>query len=72
MSLTFCWKLYRSKVTLGKINTIPKKQYKYTYTVADSTIPVFEISQFPDILVDTKKEAKEYSESQSHADSLNL
>ena len=69
MSLAFCWKLDRSKVALGKINTT-KKQYKYTYTFADSTIPVYEISQFPDIFVGTKKDAKEYFESQGHTASV--
>jgi hypothetical protein len=63
MSLAFCWKLDRGKITLGKI-TATKKPYKYTYTFGESTIPVFEMSQFPGIFVGTKKEAREYFESE--------
>jgi hypothetical protein len=59
MSLAFCWKLDKGKITLGKI-AATKKPYKHTYNFGDSTIPVFEISQFPSIFVGTKKEAKEY------------
>jgi hypothetical protein len=65
MSLAFCWKLDKGKVTLGKINAT-KKPYKHTYTFGDTTIPVFEISQFPGIFVGTKKEAKEHFENQSN------
>jgi hypothetical protein len=59
MSLAFCWKLDKGKVTLGKLNST-KKPYKHTYSFGESTIPVFELSQFPDLFVGTKKEAKEH------------
>jgi hypothetical protein len=64
MSLAFCWRLDKGKVTLGKINAT-KKPYKHTYTFGDTTIPVFEIGQFPGIFVGTKKEAKEHFKNQS-------
>jgi hypothetical protein len=63
MSLAFCWKLDKGKVTMGKIN-VTKKPYKHTYTFGDSTIPVFEISLFPGIFVGTKREAKDHFETQ--------
>jgi len=63
MSLAFCWKLDKGKVTMGKIN-VTKKPYKHTYTFGDSTLPIFEISQFPGVFVGTKKEAKDFFESQ--------
>lgn len=63
MSLAFCWKLDKGKVTMGRINST-KKPYKHTYTFGDSTIPIFEISQFPGIFVGTKKEARDILDSQ--------
>jgi len=63
MSLAFCWKLDKGKVTMGKINAT-KKPYKHTYTFSDITLPIFEISQFPGIFVGTKREAKDFFESQ--------
>lgn len=64
MSLAFCWKLDKGKVTLGKLNPT-KKPYKHMYSFGESSIPVFEISQFPGIFVGTKKEAKEHFEGQT-------
>ena len=61
MSLAFCWKLDKGKITLGTMNPT-KKSYKHMYTFGDSNIPVFEISQFPDIFVGTKREAKGHFE----------
>jgi hypothetical protein len=58
MTLAFCWKVDKGKVTLGTISHT-KKPFKYTYSFGDTSIPVFEISQFPGIFVGTKKEAKE-------------
>jgi len=51
MSLAFCWKMDKGKVTMGKISTT-KKPYKHVYTFGDTAIPVFEISQFPEQLQD--------------------
>jgi hypothetical protein len=62
MTLAFCWKLDKGKVTLGKLNPT-KKAYKHMYDFGGRAIPVFEISQFPGIFVGTKREAKEYFES---------
>jgi hypothetical protein len=63
MTLAFCWKLDRGKINLGTINTT-KKPYKHMYSFGDTTIPVFEISQFPGIFVGNKKEAKDHFENQ--------
>jgi len=62
MSLAFCWKLDKGKITLGKIIST-KKPYKHIYQFGESSIPVFEISHFPNIFVGTKTEAKEHLES---------
>lgn len=58
MSLAICWKLDKGKVTLGKLEPT-KKPFKHIYKFGEYPITVFEISQFPDIFVGTKKEAKE-------------
>jgi hypothetical protein len=57
MTLAFCWKLDKSKINLGKIEAT-RKPFKYIYSFGDTTIPVFEISNFTDIFTGTKKEAK--------------
>jgi len=62
MTLAFCWKADPSKVNLGKL-VQTKKPYKYVYNRGDISIPVFEISSFPEIFVGTKKEAKDNYES---------
>ncbi len=59
MTLALCWKLDRGKINMGTINAT-KKLYKFTYSFGDTTIPIFEINQFPGIFVGTKKEAKEH------------
>jgi len=58
MSLAFCWKVDKNKVNIGQIKET-KKPYKWMYSISDNTIPVFEISQFPDIFIGTKTERKE-------------
>ena len=58
MSLALCWEVDSGKVPVGKI-TKTLKPYKYSYSVGDITIPVFAISQFPEIFIGTKKEAQE-------------
>jgi hypothetical protein len=62
MTLAFCWKTDSSKVNLGKLDST-KKPYKHVYNFSDISIPVFEISSFPEIFVGTKKEAKDRFES---------
>jgi len=62
MSLAFCWKVDSGKVTLGKLDKT-KKDWKHVYNFGETSIPVFEISQFPGIFVGTKKEAKDHYES---------
>jgi hypothetical protein len=61
MSLAVCWKVDKNKVTVGSIKET-KKPFKWLYSLGDTTIPVFEISQFPGIFTGTKKEIKEHME----------
>jgi hypothetical protein len=58
MSLALCWKVDKNKVNIGHIKET-KKPYKWIYSLSDTTIPVFEISQFPDVFIGTKTEIKE-------------
>lgn len=58
MTLAFCWKLDKGKIPLGTIKET-SKPYKHTYSIGDTTIPVFEINAFPGLFVGTKKDAKE-------------
>jgi len=57
MTLAFCWRVDRPRVTIGKIEQT-RKSYKYVYAVSDIHIPIFEISSFPGIFVGTKAEAE--------------
>lgn len=59
MSLAFCWRLDKGKISVGNVMKT-SKPYKYIYNLGDSSIPVFEISSFPGIFVGTKEEADEY------------
>jgi hypothetical protein len=59
MSVAFCWKLDKGKVSLGKLEST-KKPYKHVYTFGEYSLRVFEISQFPEIFAGTRKEAMEH------------
>src|SRR6266571_2951780 len=50
MSYVFCWEIDKSHVQFGKI-TPTKKSYKYSYTLSDDHVMVFELKSFPGITV---------------------